>query len=301
MRDESLVSGQQCLPRLYFSGNTERERWQGWNTFRPAKWRAVVLTRGLEEGSVRQTPCNIYQLLSSSSKEEKEERRRGWILSATSKACGRCFQASINVANIVLPSQLRNGAEGWRTEERGQNCGVALSIICQWKPDHSPAFGYLRLRIHNITLKTVWLDVNSKIEIQAESLLLLWKIKICTSDDDGLVGGVRDSICQYGAISIKQVQLVYATTYQSPWWWLPSPNTSLSWVLTGTTKDMCNPDLTHDPQRLWQGHIPTLYSNQKWWRSNIFKTLKQVKLPLFSTQSMYGLDDWDSSSTSVRL
>ena len=33
------------------------------------------MTRGLGEGSVRQAPCNIYQL--SSSREEKEERGKG--------------------------------------------------------------------------------------------------------------------------------------------------------------------------------------------------------------------------------
>lgn len=43
------------------------------------KWRAVVLTAVLEGGSVRQSPCNIYQLLSSSrSRGGRTKRGRCW-------------------------------------------------------------------------------------------------------------------------------------------------------------------------------------------------------------------------------
>lgn len=109
----------------------------------------------------------------------------------------------------------------------------------QWKPDQSPAFRYLRLIIHNVTLKDSLTWCKEQNRNAGSNVIIIWKIAICASDDASLVGGITDSICQYGAITVKQVEVVYATTYQSPWWWVPSPNTWLSWVSTGTTKDMC--------------------------------------------------------------
>lgn len=54
-------------------------------------------------------PASSMQHLSAHQQQQRGERRRaregGEAVSAASKACGRCFQASMNVANVVSPAQ----------------------------------------------------------------------------------------------------------------------------------------------------------------------------------------------------
>ncbi len=145
----------------------ERERWQGWKTFKPAEWRVVVLTRGLGERSVQQAPCNIYQLTSRSREENTDRGREKGLSQPLQKPAVDVFKLPLMLQTLSRQSKSRKsrkGGERWEGCERKElwRCRMfyfLVKIEC-------------KLIIHNIFF-TIWLlfDLTKKL-----SHLLLWTL-----------------------------------------------------------------------------------------------------------------------------